>query len=216
MQDMHEIEDNLRVIRRLMERGQRYEAITGRGALVAGIAAFAVAALVEWIRRSDPFSWGHERTHAFVLAWPLLAVVSAAWLVLAALRIPADPEDDASRRLSASARSVCRAVLPAYLLAAALTLCAEGLHPQPPSGLLAGAWTALHGIAILATAYHAPRRLVVLGWIFLAYGCAALVATAVLGHRIEPSANLIAAVGFGGLHLAYGLYSVLRPLPAED
>lgn len=212
MQDVREIEENLRLIRRLMERGRRYEAITGRGALMAGTAALGVALLVSWMQARDPFGWGAgARDAVFLVAWPLLALVSAAWLARAAWRIPAGPDDDLTRRLSASARAVCVAVFPPYLLSAALTL---GAIRGDLVEVLPGAWIALHGIAILATAYHAPRRLVVLGWIFLGLGSLHLATLAQAGSLVGP--NLALGVAFGGLHLAYGLFSVLRPLPAED
>ena len=206
MQDLHEIEDNLRVIRRLMERGQRYEAITGRGALLAGIAALAVAGLVQWAVSSGS-GW---RGYAFLVAWPALALLSAAWLLRAALRLPGRPGDDATSRLPAAAHAVGRAVLPPYVVSAALTLAAlTSLNVT----LLPGAWAALHGVAILATAYHAPRRLVVLGWVFLLAGAALLAAIGLFRLHLPP--NLAMALIFGGLHLGYGLFSVLRPLPAE-
>ena len=206
MQDVHEIEDNLRVIRRLMERGRRYEAITGRGALLAGVAALVVAGLVQWLAHASGFgrAWG------FLIAWPALALACAAGLLRAGLRIPARPNDVETERLSSAARAVGRAVLPAYVLSAALTLAAlSTLHVM----ILPGAWAALHGIAILATAYHAPRRLVILGWIFLLSGAGMLAAIGLFRLQVPP--NLAMAITFGGLHLGYGLYSVLRPLPSE-
>lgn len=211
MHDVREIEDNLRTIRRLMERGRRYEAITGRGALLAGSAALVVAFLVNRLGGRAPSWWTLDAPAAFLIAWPLLALLSAGWLARAALRLPASPDDDATRRLSASARAVGRAVLPAYVLALALTI---GSLREPRLELLAGAWIALHGIAILATSYHAPRRLVVLGGIFLAAG-AWMPCAYGLGAP-APSPNAALALAFGGLHLGYGLFSVLRPLPAED
>jgi hypothetical protein len=205
VQDLHDIEENLRVIRRLMERGRRYEAITGRGALVGGTAALAVAALVAWLqRRPDPPHW------AFLLPWLALALLTVAWVVRAALRIPPGLGDDGGRGVSAAARAVGRAVLPAYVAAAAMTVASA----HAIDAFLPAAWMCLHGVAILATSYHAPRRLAVLGGLFLAFGAALLVSRGACGWSPDP--NLVMAAGFGGLHVGYGLFSVLRPLRDDD
>lgn len=208
MQDLRDIEDNLRVIRKLMERGQRYEAITGRGSLLAG-----ALAVVGGLALSRAFGDGRvlgDSVSWFVLSWAGVAIACAAWVIVRAL-LGAD--HDEGRRLSAQARAVGRSVLPAYVAAVAFTL---ALLERGPGGasLLPGAWMLMHGVAILSTSYHAPPRLRALGWTFVVAGVVA--ALMLFGPVRLAHLNLVMALGFGGLHLAYGLFSLLRPLPAEE
>jgi len=231
VQHERDIEQTLKVIRRLMERGERYEAITGRGALLSGIAALAVAALIHLGGGSGmPGARDDGNPYVFIGAWTALAIACAASVGVTALRgswRARDGGDDEGRRVSAQARAVIRAVLPAYLLATVATagLASWGQILVHGVVLLPPIWMALHGVAILATSYHAPRRLILLGWTFLVAGCAQLLAMAVVGHFVAPSVqswiasidpNLVMALGFGGLHLGYGLLCLLRPLREDE
>ena len=210
-QDVNQVEETLATIRRLMERGQRYEAVTGKGALVAGLAAVAMAGFVGWIARADPFPAlvGHD-LEVFVAAWAVLALACVAWIIRGAMRLPFAPEASSEGRFSHGARAVGRAVLPAYVAAVGITL--GGLAWR--NTYLPGAWMCLHGVAILATAHHAPARLVKLGWAFVVLGVLTSAAFGLLPFWLGP--NKAMALGFGGLNIAYGLFSLLRPLPRED
>jgi hypothetical protein len=222
VQHERDIEQTLRVIRRLMERGERYEAITGRGALLSGLAALAVAAAVHFAGRANVpgAQWGSD-PYVFIGAWTALAVACAASVGFTALRGSwrargEGDEDDPGRRVSAQARAVIRAVAPAYLLATVSTAVLACVAPVTGEMILPAIWTSLHGVAILATSYHAPRRLIGLGWTFLVVGCAQLVAMFAGQYPRWVHPNLAMALGFGGLHLAYGLLCLLRPLREDE
>ena len=188
MQDVRQVEENLAVIRRLMERGTRYEAITGRGALVAGAAALAVAGFLHFGPLTGDAS--------FLATWAALAVAAASWVALPALRAShaAAPEGSS---VSAQARAVALEVVPAYLAAAVLTAV---LWRGGRADLLPCAWMLLHGVAILATASHAPSRLVRLGIAFVAAGAVA--------GLLSVDRDLAMAAGFGGLNIVYGAISL--------
>lgn len=207
-QDVKQVEETLATIRRLMERGQRYEAVTGKGALVSGFAALGMAGLVHWLWAQPNLS--DHGLEIFCAAWGLLALVCAAWIVRGAMRLPFDADAGRATRFSAGARAVGRAVLPAYVAAIAITIGAmDWRHVYLP-----GAWMCLHGVAILATAHHAPPRLVRLGWAFLVLGVLLSIPFGLLSWHVGFNAGM--AVGFGGLNIAYGLFSLLHPLPAEE
>ena len=185
MQDGKQVEENLAVIRRLMERGTQYEAVTSAGSLLAGFAAGGAAAFVRW----GP--WHGEG--AFVLTWVALAVSAAAGVAFQGLRgsRSSDPE---GRRISAQARAVASEVLPAYLAAGVLTVL---LWRAGRVDLLPATWMLLHGVAILSTAAHAPRRLVWLGVAFIAAGTT-------IG-LLDLDRRIFMPLVFGGFHVAYGL-----------
>jgi hypothetical protein len=196
MNDARQFEETLATIRRLMERGTRYEAITGRGALLAGLAAVATSGIL----RFGP--WHGDA--AFLGAWVAVAVAAASWILASALR-GARQSDPEGRRISAQARAVALEVAPAM---AAAVLITAGLWRVGASSLLPCAWMLLHGVAILATAAHAPRRLVRLGALFLVAG--GLLALVPLDR------DLAMALGFGGLNLAYGVLSVVSAERDDD
>src|SRR4051812_23713642 len=112
MNDARQFEETLATIRRLMERGTRYEAITGRGALLAGLAAVATSGIL----RFGP--WHGDA--AFLGAWVAVAVAAASWILASALR-GARQSDPEGRRISAQARAVALEVAPAMAAAVLIT-----------------------------------------------------------------------------------------------
>ncbi len=206
MHDVRDIEESLRTIRKLMERGQRYEAITARGGLLSGLLALAVAAASP---RLSAGAWASDPVRAFLITWGALGILCAAWVAGSALRAAraADPE---GRRISAQARAVGVSVLPAYVAAIAVT---AALVVRDAGWALPAAWMLLHGVAILSTAHHAPRRLVGLGWSFLVAGS---IAAFVVPPGDMAAASLAMGGAFGGLHALYGAFSLLVPLAPAD
>lgn len=204
----------LEVIRRLMERGQEYESISGRGAIAAGLTALLAAGALAAGSHGDS-------TAVFLATWLVVALAAAAWTA-----IPAVVASRAgSGGTSPQARAVLRAVTPAYVAAASLTallgartLALDGSADYLPGAgfevtdLLPAAWTLLHGVAILATSHHAPPRLVRLGVAFVALGVILSIAQVpVSGEALLPiGRDLAMALGFGGLHLAYGLVAMVH------
>ena len=191
------MERTLAVIRRLMERATRYEAITGRGALVAGLAALGVSAAIHWIPLKGD-AW-------FLGLWSALAVAGAVSVVLPALRGARENNPD-GRRVSAQAATVAGEVAPVWIAAVVLTV----VFATQLGGtvLLPCAWMMLHGLSILATAAHAPRRLLRLGYAFLVAGA--------LAGLLRLDRDLAMAVGFGALNIAYGLLARLARLDDDD
>ena len=72
------------------------------------------------------------------------------------------------------------------------------------------AWMALYGCALLSAGFFMPRGIRRLGWLFIA---GATVLLFVVNDRSHASgmpplhwAHALMGAGFGGLHLAYGIY----------
>ena len=192
MQETRDVEQTLATIRRLMERGRQYEAITARGALLAGLAALAASAGL--------WTWARHDHRAFLLTWLAVAAAAASWTLVAALR---HSRRTGASWISAQARSVGLAVLPAYVVAAVLTVLLAPAHPW----LLPPTWMLLHGTAVLATWYHAPPRLVRLGVAFLVVGAALAFVD------LDPHVEM--ALGFGVLNLLHALVARRRPDAAD-
>lgn len=156
-----EAEENLRIIRSLMEKATVYRAISAPGALVAGIGAVVVAASGFWL--SQPSFGVPSPQFRFVVPWlGLLIVVGAVNLVLLAR--------EAGRRgepfVSSGMRLALRAMLPAMLGGGVVALPFGAAAPA----LVASLWVLFYGIGLLAAAHFAPKSICWLGRAFFAAG----------------------------------------------
>lgn len=193
MHDPGDVERTLATIRRLMERGRHYEAISARGALLAGLAAFLASAAL--------YRFAPESNAAFLGTWAAVALGAASWTAFSAVGSARGGTDE--RGLTAQARSVLMAVLPAYAVAGVLTAVLARGHAD----LLPPTWMLLHGTAILATRYHAPERLVRLGVAFLAAGT--LFAFVDVDRHVEMAAS------FGLINLVHAALAWGRSAQAD-
>ena len=196
-----EAEENLRVIRSLMEKATVYRAISAPSALVGGALAVAVSLLLIQFQR--------DQIHASFSAWTCFGLP---WLGVLALTGAANVYflwHDSRRRgevfVSGGMRLAIRALLPGFLVAGVFT--AFLLRSNELQAPLACIWVLCYGLALLATADFAPRSIARLGWSFLLCGLG--LAVAVLGFKAElfsnpaRSANLIMGATFGLFHLIY-------------
>jgi hypothetical protein len=199
-----EAEENLRIIRSLMEKATIYRAISAPSALIGGTLALIVATVLV-LRRPvpDPIAAALDgaTSGSFIPTWLcVLAVTGIAnlfFLHREALR-RGDPFVSAGMRLA------MRALLPSWLVAAAFT---AFLSLEPAAILwLAWIWVCCHGIGLLATEHFAPRSITILGWAFLITALA-LIYTVFFDMRLlaDPPlhANLIMGGTFGFFHLIY-------------
>jgi hypothetical protein len=196
-----EAEEHLRIIRTLMERGTIYRALSAPAALVGALLSLAAAALVFILERRSgtPVS-----SHTFAAIWSVVFVVTA---VTSLYLIKCDADRRGEPFLSHGARSALRAMLPALLVAAVLTLGSflGGTVPQQVPW-----WMALYGVALLGMTHFAPRSVVILGWAFTIAGALALCGVpqnalaGVLTHPMDAP-SLLMALSFGLFHLVYAL-----------
>ncbi len=199
----NEAEENLRVIRSLMEKATIYRAISAPTALVGGLAASLVGVALAWT--ADKHT---ERILTFFGAWMAVLAITAASNAFFIRR-------DAQRRgepfISSGMKMALCALLPSHLAAAVVTLVAfahrSTLHAAGLSLLLPYAWCILYGLGLLAMSHFAPRSIGRLGWAFLIAGLL-MAADAFLGIRAtfgggEWLANLVMVATFGLFHLIY-------------
>ena len=173
--------DNLRYIRRTMERAGSFTAVPGLGGMLMGSTALAAAAVAG--RETGSVRW--------MAAW--LAAAGAALvigIVAAALK---------SRRarlplLSGPGWKFVAGFAPAMLAGAVLT---AALYRTGMCGFLPGAWLLLYGAAVVSGGSASVRIVPLMGACFMALGTAAL-------GLPPPFSNLLLAAGFGGLHLVFG------------
>ena len=197
MQTSTEAEENLRVIRSLMEKATIYRAISAPAALLGGVLAVAVAAAAWW--------WsGLAVTGARV---PFLATWLAVLGITSGVNLGLLWRGAVRRRepfASPGMRLALRAMMPALLAGGVCTLLAtDGGWP-----LIASLWTLLYGVSLLAASHFAPKSLCWLGRLFflcgsLLLGAGTWAADSWRGTDQTLLAHLIMGATFGLFHLIY-------------
>ncbi len=199
----NEAEENLRVIRSLMEKATIYRAISAPTALVGGLAASSVGLALAWTADAHK-----ERTLIFFGAWMLVLAITAAGN---AFFIRRDARRRGEQFISPGMKMALWPLLPSHLTAAVVTTVAFALrYTLYAAGfclLLPYAWCILYGLGLLAMNHFAPRSIGRLGWAFLLAGLLTS-ANAFLGIREifgggERLANSVMAATFGLFHLIY-------------
>lgn len=189
-----EAEENLRVIRSLMEKATVYRAISAPAALIGGLGAIIVAGV--GILLPAP----NDETRFIVLWLALLGFVSGVNLWLLAR--------DAARRgeafVSAGMRLALRAMLPGLLAGGFVAV------PLARAPLwVASFWVLSYGLSLLAASHFSPKSICWLGRAFFVAGVSLFLAVAIpgiascLGEFRTASAHGIMGATFGVFHLVY-------------
>jgi len=206
----NEAEENLRIIRSLMEKATVYRAISAPGALAGGLGATAIAIYGGAVAQGR---FGSPATvPQFLGMWiGLLVVVTVANFMLLAR--------DAARRsepfVSPGMKLALRAMLPGLLAGGMLGLAFSFTAPQ----ISAAIWVLLYGVSLLAAAHFAPKSICWLGRAFFLAGTG-LFALFAFGASWESSPLLTAhaAMGltFGLFHIVYAALTWPRRRPGAD
>lgn len=175
--------DDLRFIRRTMERGAAFTAVPGWGGVGMGMTALPAAAIAA--SRPTPDGW-----LAVWLAEAVVAVGIGVWAMRRKARRAELP------LFSGAGRKFALSFLPPALAAALLTV---ALYRAGDVALIPGTWLTLYGAAVVTGGAFSVKVVPVMGLCFMALGGVALVAPPAWG---DP----LLAAGFGGLHLVFGLH----------
>ncbi len=203
MNERTRAENDLRVIRTLMERATIYRAISAPTALVGSVLSI-LAALFVHFKDEDRFGFGPAvRPREFVTLW---LIVLGLTLVANAFFVWREAQKDGRPFISSGMKLAVRAIVPNLLIPAAFTawffttgyLGARTLD-------LVEAWIAFYGLALLSTNVFAPRSLVLLGWTFLLSALAVPAFLDTLENLTDNLPNTAMGVTFGLYHLAYAV-----------
>ncbi len=182
----HRAADNLRFIRDTMERAASFTAVPGWGGVAVGITAVIAGIL----------SIGHAQPVQFAI-WLAEAIVALA-VGMAAVRLKSK-----KLALSLKSRPARRAMLsftPPLLAGAILT---ATLRRQESFSIMPGLWLLLYGTAVVTGGAFSVRIVPVMGLCFMFLGALSLVAP-------SPWGNGFLMLGFGGLHVAFGMVIARR------
>ncbi len=179
--------DNLRFIRETMEGASAFTGIPGWGGVAMGITALMTALIAS-----------HQPTTKLWLAtWigeAILSLSIAAWAAGRKVGRAAIP------LLSKPGRKFALSFSPAMLAGLLLTV---ALDRAGLDGMLPGAWLLIYGAALANAGAFSIRIVPAMGLCFMLCGSAALFSPAAWG-------NAYMALGFGGLHIAFGFVIARR------
>ena len=173
--------EDLRFIRRTMERAGAFTAVPGWGGVAIGVLALPAAWLAA--RQAAPAGW----LAVWLATAALAALVVGSTLVLKARRCGMPLTSGPGRKFLLS-------FLPPVAAAVALT---AALYPHGAHALLPGLWMLCYGAAVIGAGTFSVRVVPLMGIGFMALGAAALATPAGWGDGWM-------AAGFGGLHVVFG------------
>jgi len=201
MNEQERAEEHLRTIRRLMERGTIYRAISAPTALVGGLLSLGASGV--WLATTRA---GSDPRYSFLIPWLMVLLLTAGtntlFIILGARRRN-------EQVFSTSMKAAFTALAPPFLVAAVLTLLFDVAASDPLNEItLSITWAICYGLGLLATSHFAPRSLTILGWAFLVTG---LATTLVVRYASNPLLQtldardtvLFMAGTFGLYHLIY-------------
>ena len=173
--------DNLRYIRRTIERAGSFTAVPGIGGMLMGSTALAAAWLAS--RQEHGSRWLAVWLGEAFLA--LLIGIVGAELKSRRAKLPL---------LSGPGRKFIAGFAPAMLAGGLLT---GVLFRAGSSTLLPGTWMLLYGAGVVSGGGASVRVVPLMGACFMAIGAGALLWSG-------SSGDILLAAGFGGLHILFG------------
>ena len=173
--------DDLRYIRQAMERATSFTGVSGKGYVAVGVTALAAT----WVaaRQATPEAW--------LLVWLVELPVAAALAVGFAVR---KARSQGASLLSHTGRQLLFAFTPPMVVGA---LVSGALYLEGRIDLLPGVWLALYGAGVMTGGAYSVRVIPIMGAGFIALGAGVLLASL--------PGDLALALGFGGLHLVFGV-----------
>lgn len=179
--------DNLRFIRETMERASAFTAVPGWGQVAIGVTAI-FAALVASQQKSV------EAWVAIWMAEAVVALVIAGWTMYRKARRAATP------LLSQPGRKLAINFTPPMFVGALLTVV---FYRAGLNGLLPGLWLLLYGAGVVTGGAFSVRPVPLMGLCFMFVGAGAFFCPPEWGDALM-------AVGFGVLHIIFGLHIARR------
>lgn len=174
--------DNLQFIRETMERSSVFTSVPGYGGALMGATAIGAAIIAQRQPLAEDWFavWFVEAMLAFAIG------LFALWQ---------KSKNSGESLASVPARKFALAFAPPIVAGIVLTALFyyRGFYPFLPC-----VWLTLYGTAVVTGGAYSVKIVPVVGWIFVALGAVAAFAPASAG-------NLLMALGFGALHVVFGL-----------
>lgn len=179
--------DNLAFIRETMERSAAFTAIPGYGGALMGATAIGAAIIAHY----------QTGIRGWLITWLIEAVLAFCIGMLAMWQKAKNAGDSLS---SAPARKFAFGFAPPLIAGVILTslFYFKGLFAYMPT-----VWLTLYGTAVVTGGANSVRIVPLVGWIFVALGLVSVFVDTSYG-------NILMGVGFGVLHIVFGLIVARR------
>jgi hypothetical protein len=179
--------DNLAFIRETMERSASFTAIPGYGGMLMGATAIGAAVIAH----------NQASIRGWLITWLVEAFLAFGIGMLAMWQKTKNSGDSL---LSAPARKVAYGFAPPIIAGIIITslFYFKGLF-----ALLPTVWLTLYGTAVVTGGAYSVRIVPIVGWIFVGLGLLSVFLPTAYG-------NWLMAIGFGLLHLIFGLVIAKR------
>lgn len=196
-------EEDLHVIRSLMERATIYRAISAPTALVGGLLSILAAAAIYWNNEVNSLFGRAIRGRDFVKIWIAVLIVA---LIANSFFIWREARRNGRPFISSGMKLALSAIVPCLLIPAAFTAWFFSTGYLGAAELeLVIVWVVSYGLALLSTALFAPRSLAMLGWAFLLSGLAVPALTNLVDYFSIDLPLVAMGVTFGVYHLIYAV-----------
>jgi hypothetical protein len=174
--------EDLRFIRKTMERGAAFTAVPGWGGFSMGLTALVAAF----------FASGQSTAEGWLLVWAIEAFLAVA---IGAYAIHRKARQANLPVFSGAGRKFLLSFLPPALAGVFLSV---ALWQVGAESLLPGTWLILYGTAVITAGTFSVKVVPIMGICFMVLGVFALLPVPSLG-------DLWMAAGFGGLHILFGV-----------
>lgn len=203
MDERETAQENLRVIRQLMERATVYRAVAAPSAFVAGILSLLAAGAVYYNNEVRLVLGRTVRPREFALLWVGVLILAA---IANAFFLWREAQRDGRPFVSAGMRLALRAIAPNLLIPTAFTLWFFQTGYLGAQELeLVTVWVAFYGLGLLSTNLFAPQSLTILGWAFLLTALATPVLSEWIDSLTDDAPDTIMGLSFGVYHLIYAV-----------
>jgi hypothetical protein len=205
MSDRLRAEEDLRVIRTLMERATTYRAISAPTALVGGILSILSATLIHLSSLPDSVLSRTLSPREFVFIWIDVLILTVAGNAFFVWR---EAKSSGRPFISSGMKLALRAIAPNLIVPAlfAIWFLRVGFLGAVELELIV-VWVVFYGLALLSTALFAPRSLALLGWAFLLTGVSVPVIANAVEGMWDNVPNLVMGLTFGLYHVIYALFT---------
>ncbi len=174
--------DNLEFIRDTMQRSSEFTAVPGYGGVLMGATALGAAAIASFQPNYNLWlvTWLSEAALAFCIGF------LAMWQKSKSVETPLT---------SMPAKKFAMGFVPPLAAGVILTglLYFEGYIEHLPA-----VWLTLYGTSVVTGGAYSVRAVPLMGWLFILLGAVAVVLPGAYG-------NLLMGIGFGALHIVFGI-----------
>jgi len=179
--------DNLRFIRETMERSAVFTSVPGYGGALMGATAIGAAIIAH----------NQPSIRDWLIVWLVEAILAVS---IGFFALWQKAKNSGESLISVPAKKFASAFAPPIVAGIILTAL---FYYREFFAFLPCAWLTLYGTAVVTGGAYSVRIVPIVGWIFIALGAVAAFAPANAG-------NLLMALGFGVLHIVFGLIVARR------